>query len=72
MLGTRTRPKASYSSTEQTIPIYSLPSRWQWEWVGDVPRLTDPSAHAAKGPLALPVAARPPFLAHENNGNRSL
>ena len=53
-------------SGEETLPIYSLPSRSQWEWDGDVPGLTVPSAYAAQGLLALPVTTTPPFVAHDD------
>ena len=51
---------------EETLPIYSLPSCSQWEWDGDGPGLTVPSAYAAQGLLALPVTATTLFIAHED------
>ena len=53
-------------SGEETVPIYSLSSRSAWEWDGDGPGLTVPSAYAASGLLALPVTSTPLFVAHED------
>ena len=53
-------------SGEETLPIYSLSSRSAWEWDGDGPRLTVPSANAASGLLALPFTSTPLFVAHED------
>ena len=53
-------------SGEETLPIYSLCSRSAWEWDGDGPGLTVPSAYAASGLLALPVTSTPLFVAHED------
>ena len=53
-------------SSEDTLPIYSLSSRSTWEWDGDGPGLTVPSAYAASGLLALPVTSTPLFIAHED------
>ena len=46
-------------SGEETLPIYSLSSRSAWEWDGDSPGLTFPSAYAASGLLALPITSTP-------------
>ena len=51
---------------EETLPIYSLSSHSAWEWDGDGPGLTVPSAYAANGPLALPVTSTPRFVAHND------
>ena len=53
-------------SGEETLPIYSLSSRSAWEWDGDGPGLTVPSAYAASGLLVLPVTSTPLFVAHED------
>ena len=53
-------------SGEETLPIHSLTSRSAWEWDGDGPGLTVPSAYAASGLLALPVTSTPLFVAHED------
>ena len=53
-------------SGEETLPIYSLFGRSAWEWDGDGPGLTVPSAYAASGLLALPVTSTPLFVAHED------
>ena len=53
-------------SGEETLTIYSLCSRSAWEWDGDGPGLTTPSAFAASGLLALPVTSTPLFVAHDN------
>ena len=53
-------------SAEETLPIYSLPSRSQREWDGDGPGLTVPSAYAAQGLLALPMTATPPCVDHDD------
>ena len=53
-------------SGEETLPIYSLSSRSAWEWDGDGPGLTVPSAYAASGLLALPVTSRALLVAHED------
>ena len=49
-----------------TFPIYSHPTRSQWEWDGDVPRLTMPGAHRTNGLPALPITFVPLFIAHNN------
>ena len=53
-------------SGEETLPIYSLFSRSAWEWDGNGPGRTVPSAYAACGLLALPVTFTPLFVAHED------
>ena len=53
-------------SGEETLPIYSLSSRSAWEWDGDGPGLTVPSAYAASGLLALPVTSTLLFVAHDD------
>ena len=57
---------AKRKSGEETLPIYSLSSRSAWEWDGDGPGLTVPSAYAASGLLALPVTSTLLFVAHED------
>ena len=53
-------------SGEETLRIYSLSGRSAWEWDGDGPGLTVPSAYLASGLLALPVTSTPLFVAHED------
>ena len=53
-------------SGEETLPIFSLSSRSAWEWDGDDPGLTVPSAYAASGLLALPVTSNPLFVTHDD------
>ena len=55
-----------WQSGEETLPLYSLSSRSAWEWDGDGPGLTVPTAYAASELLALPVTSTPLFVAHED------
>ena len=53
-------------SGEETLPIYSLFSRSVWEWDGDDPGRTVPSAYAVSGLLALAVTSGLLFVAHND------